>query len=61
MSDFDIPKSDFEKGAYVFGRCQNELPWPAKIIKITKDRYTVKFINHRSTAVLTEDCLTLFN
>lgn len=61
MFDQDEPKNAFEKGSYVFGKCEGELPWPAKITKIVDENYSVKFINHRSNAVLTEDCLLAFN
>jgi hypothetical protein len=61
MSDFDVPKTVFEKGSYVFGVCTDSLPWPAKITKINKENFTVKFIKDNSTAVLKEDCLITFN
>lgn len=59
--EFEVERSQFEKGGYVFGVCKGELPWPAKITKIDKENYHVKFINHRSVAVLNLDCIIAFN
>lgn len=64
MSDeFEPVEIVYEKGDYVFGKCLNELAWPAKITKVDRDRdlYTVKFIKSNSTATLQADCLFAFN
>jgi hypothetical protein len=56
-----LPPMTFEKGDFVFGHCEGELPWPAKITKLYESEYRVQFIGHRSFAVLTEESLVIFD
>lgn len=47
----------------MFGKCLNELAWPAKVTKADRDRdlYTVKFIKSNSTATLQSECIFEFS
>ena len=58
--DFQEVSNPFKKNDLVFAICNNELPWPAQISKINNDNYSVKFIGHKSHAIVQKEKLIPF-
>lgn len=52
--------NQFKKNDVVFAICNNELPWPAQISKVINENFHVKFIGHKSTAVIHKDKIIPF-